>query len=241
MRTALIISSWILGIAAAVLLLAFEAVNEEKTKISAINIELIQAKNQLFLNKEDIQELIELQDDSLLFRSVNTINTALLEESLLKHPFIAEAEVFSTLDGLFSVKVEQKQAIARVISTTKHYYLDAEGHPFPTTKTFSASVPVITGLSDSTNLSNAYFVLNSINSISYFNGYLAEIHITSNREIELVPVQGNHRVLFGDTQNASEKLNKLKVFYENVVTKQNLNDWKTLNIAYNKLLVSTKY
>jgi len=241
MRTALIITSWVFGFAAVALLVAFEAISEEKTNITSIRIELIQPQNQLFLNKEDIEKMLQKEDDSLLFKTVNTINTGLLEESLLKHPLIAGAEVFSTLDGLLSVQVEQKEAIARVISTTKHYYLDAEGHPFPTTKTFSATVPVFTGLLDSASVTNAYDILNSIQTNAYFKDWLAEIHTNTNREIELIPIQGNHRVIFGNPKNASEKLTKLQGFYKNVVTKENLNDWKTLNVAYNELLVSTKY
>lgn len=241
MRRVLKIASWVFGIAAFMFLVAFEQVGEEQSLVKNIEIELIQPDNQLFLNKNDILELIEQQDDSILFRSVNAINTAMLEESLENQPFIADAEVFSTLDGLLSVQVEQKQAIARVIGNNKHYYLDAEGHPFPVTKMFSATVPVFTGMQDSTSLHNAFYLLNTIKSSSYFSNWLAEIHTKSNKEIELIPLTGNHRILFGTTEDAQEKLRKLQGFYTTVVTEQNLNDWKTLNVAYNKLLVSTKY
>jgi len=241
MRKLLHIASWVLGAAAFMFLVAFEQFSEEQTLIKTVVIELIQHDNQLFLNKQDIVELIDAQDDSLLLRSVNTINTSMLEESLENHPFIADAEVFSTLDGLLSVQVEQKQAIARVIQSNKHYYVDAKGHSFPVTKAYSATVPVFTGKQDSTSLHNACYLLNTIKTNSYFTNWLAEIHTQSNGEIELIPLNGYHRVLFGTTLDAQEKLKKLQVFYTTVVTEKNLNDWKTLNVAYNKLLVSTKY
>ncbi len=241
MKTFLLITSWVLGFAAVAFLLAFESVSESRTMVSSLNIMLNQPKNQLFLTKEDVRELLDKQDDSLLMRSVNAINTAVLEESLENHPFIADAEVFSTLDGLLSVQVEQKLATARVITTSKHYYLDAEGHRFPLTKTYSAAVPVFTGMQDSTSIANAYQLLNTINSTAYFEGWLAEIHTKQNRTLELVPVRGNHRVLFGTVADAEQKLQKLEAFYKTVVTEQNLADWKTLNVAYNKLLVSTKH
>jgi cell division protein FtsQ len=241
MRKVLHIAFWILGIAGFMFLVAFEQVSEEQTLIKTVTIELIQHDNQLFLNKQDVIELIDKQDDSLLFRSVNTINTAMLEESLENHPFIADAEVFSTLDGLLSVQVEQKLAIARVIDNNQHYYLDAEGHPFPVTKAYSATVPVFTGLQDSASLYNALQLLKTVQATNYFSSWLAEIHTTSSREIELIPVNGNHRVLFGTPELSTEKLKKLKGFYSTVVTEENLNEWKTLNVAYDKLLVSTKY
>ena len=51
MRTALIIASWVLGIATVALLVAFESVSERRTAITTVNIELNQPQNQLFLNK----------------------------------------------------------------------------------------------------------------------------------------------------------------------------------------------
>lgn len=230
-----------LGVAAAVLLGAFESMSESKTPLTSIEILIEQDENQLFINKNDILKVLANQDDSLELRNINAINTALLEESLENHAFIAEAEVFSTLDGLLSVQVEQKLAIARVIHPAKHYYLDAEGHPFPSTKNYSATVPVFTGKTDSTSNYASFSLLNTINTVGFFKGWLAEVHTTANSEIELIPLRGRHRVIFGKNENALEKLKKLKAFYSTVVTEENLDDWKTLNVAYTKLLVSTKH
>jgi cell division protein FtsQ len=241
MNRVLNISLWFLGIAAVLLLMAFEYSAERKTRVYDIAIELQQPGKQLFVSKEDILQHLDAVDDSLRYRSISAINSTLLEESLENHPFIAEAEVFSTLDGLVSVRVKQKEAAARVISASRHYYLDAEGHPFPTTKSYSARVPVFTGNTDSTNIYQASILLNSIQHEPYFEGWLAEIHIVSDGRFELIPLAGKHRVLFGDTTNSTQKLKKLQAFYGTVVNAENLNDWKTLNVAYSNQLVSTKH
>lgn len=241
MKKAMHIALWILGAATFIALAAFERISEGKTRISDVQISLIQPGGQLFLAEADILQVIKNEDDSLLFRPITAINSTLLEESLENHPFVADAEVFSTLDGLLSVQVKQKEAVARVIQSSRHFYLDAEGHPFPTTVSYSAFVPVISGKIDSTGLVNAYTTLTTVNSTPYFENYLAEIHITANGEIELVPRQGRHRVLLGSAEDIATKLAKLEAFYKTVVTPQNLDTWKTLNVAYSNQLVSTKY
>ena len=241
MKRVLHIALWFLGAATFVVLVAFERISEHKTRISDVQINLIQPGGQLFLADEDILQVIKNEDDSLLFRPIAAINSTLLEESLENHPFVADAEVFSTLDGLLSVQVKQKEAVARVIQSSRHFYLDAEGHPFPTTVSYSAFVPVISGTTDSIGLFNAYTTLTSVNSASYFGNYLAEIHVTAKNEIELVPRQGRHRVLLGPAEDIAAKLAKLEAFYRTVVTPQNLDTWKTLNVAYSNQLVSTKY
>ncbi len=232
---------WVLGFVALAFLVGFERYAETNTRITDIAVELDQPGGQLFLNQQDVMQHLEFEDDSLRHRSISAINTTLLEESLENHPFIAGAEVFSTLDGLLSVHVKQKEAVARVISTSRHYYLDAEGHPFPTTQSYSARVPVFTGNTDSTNVYQASLLLERIHQMEYFEDWLAEIHITIDSGFELIPITGRHRVIFGDTTNATEKLHKLQAFYRTVVNPDNLNDWKTLNVAYEKQLVSTKY
>lgn len=241
MNRVLNIALWVLGVAAALFLLAFEYTAEKNTLVRDITIELQQPGEQLFINQEDVLQHLDVEDDSLRYRSVSAINSSLLEESLENHPFIASAEVFSTLDGLVSVRVKQKEAAARVIASSRHYYLDAEGHPFPTTKSYSARVPVFTGNTDSTNIYQASILLHRINHEPYFDGWLAEIHIIPDGSFELIPLAGKHRVIFGDTSNATEKLKKLQAFYRTVVNAENLNDWKTLNVAYSNQLVSTKH
>ena len=241
MKKAKSIAFWVLGIGALIFMLAFENISESTTLVRDVHIELSQPEHQLFLNNEDIKNIISKTDDSLLLKSIRAINTTLLEESLENHPFVAEAEVFSTLDGLISVHVKQKLAFARILNRNEHYYIDAKGHPFPYSKNFSAKVPVFTGNTDSTQVQSAFRLMKEINSVDYFDHWLAEIHITKSNEFELIPVRGKHRVIFGDTTDCNAKLAKLEAFYKTAVSQENLNEWKTLNVAFNNLLVSTKH
>lgn len=236
-----IILAWLVGIGTFGALLAFEYISVNQTKITDIAIAIDQPEGQFFINKNDVLALLLTADDSLQNRDLRAINTDMLEESITSNPFVAEAEVFSTLDGLLSVHVKQKEAVARVIGTNRHYYLDVEGRPYSTTANHSARVPVITGKSDSTSIYNAYAVLGAIAREPYFKNWLAEVHTTQDDIIELVPLAGNHRVIFGKNLNVTSKLKRLHAFYTQVVTPQNLNTWKTLNVIYKNQLVSTKY
>lgn len=231
----------VLGASVFVALVAFEHLSEEKIRITDIDIMLEQPKNQLFLSKEDILQVITNEDDSLFYRPLSAINSTMLEEKLEKQPFIAEAEVFSTLDGLLSVRVKQKEAVARVIQTSRQHYIDAEGRPFPTTQGYSAFVPILTGATDSIKVHNAFATLTTFNSRPYFENYVAEIHCNTNGTLAIVPLKGRHRVILGTPADLENKLIKLEAFYRTVVTPKNLPTWKTLNVAYKDQLVSTKH
>jgi len=231
---------WIALTAGAALLPAFEYVSENRETLTDIEVELRQAPDQLFLSKEDILQLIEKQQGIKLGMPLHAINTHLLEESIDNHPFIKSVEIFSTLDGKLHARVKQKTAIARVV-TTPHVYLDEAGNAFPTSKNYSARVPYITGKTDSTNIYQAVQLIGILMHDDFYKPWLAEIHITPENKIELVPTQGNHRIKLGTLADIDTKLTHLKAFYTNCVTEQNLHSWKTLDISYQKLLVSTKH
>lgn len=231
---------WIALATGAALLPAFEYVSENRETLADIEVELIQAPDQLFLSREDILQLIEKQQGIKLGMPLGAINTHLLEESIDNHPFINHTEIFSTLDGKLHARVKQKTAIARVIATP-HVYLDEVGNGFPTSKNYSARVPYITGKTDSANIYQAVQLIGLLMNDEFYKPWLAEVHITPENKIELVPTQGNHRIKFGTLADVEKKLTHLKAFYNNCVTEQNLQSWKTLDISYHNLLVSTKH
>lgn len=239
MRRAWNIALWVLGVGALVLLLAFEGNMHGRETVKSVSVEILQPGEQLFLNREDILQLAEKQYSKVVGRAMSGINTNLLEETLENQPHILRAEVFSTLDGKLFILVEQKQAIARIINTQK--YLDAQGNTFPTSKNYSATVPVITGVADSAALAQAYALITEIKKHAALTNWLAEIHISPKHEITLVPINGRHTVVLGDDTNTTDKLNRLIAFYTTVVTPSNLSQYKTLNLKYNNLLISTKY
>lgn len=223
-----------------VLLPAFEYVSESRETVANIDVKLHQPANQLFISKEDILQIIENQVGKATDAPIASINTHLLEESIDNHPFIKSAEVFSTLDGILHVRVKQKTAIARVMNTPA-YYLDEAGKAFPTSESFSAKVPFITGKIDSATVHEAFELVKLLSQDEYFSPWLAEVHINNLGKFELIPSRGRHRVILGAVDYASNKFKHLKAFYHNCVNEENLNEWKTLDISYQNMLVSTKH
>jgi cell division protein FtsQ len=60
-------------------------------------------------------------------------------------------------------------------------------------------------------------------------------------EIELIPRIGNHIVSFGTLDNAEAKLDKLALFYGNVLKYEGWSKYKHINVKYKNQVVCTKY
>ena len=68
-----------------------------------------------------------------------------------------------------------------------------------------------------------------------------QINITAEKEIELYPSIGNHKIIFGEATDFEEKFNKLKLFYTEGLNKTDgWNKYSTINIKYKNQVVCTK-
>ena len=70
---------------------------------------------------------------------------------------------------------------------------------------------------------------------------IQQIYVNKDKEIELYPAIGNHKIVFGDAQNLNEKFNKLKLFYTEGLNKSDAwTKYSIINLKYKNLVVCTK-
>ena len=74
---------------------------------------------------------------------------------------IKQAQVFMSVDGSITAKIEQKKPIARV-STNASYYIDEQGSYMPLSTNYTARVPLVTGAIEKNNLSNVFSVAQKV-------------------------------------------------------------------------------
>ncbi|NVK27463.1 MAG: hypothetical protein HWE14_05430 [Flavobacteriia bacterium] len=221
--------------------MGFASSEEDNMVVTELNISLEQPENQYFLTVENIANLIENQEDSIIGKALNLINTALLEESLENHPLINEAEVYFTLDGRVSVDVVQHRAIARVRAQGEDVYMNEFGKRFPRSKNHSANVPMITGHIDSSQWREAYHFLQLLDDSPWLGGNLEALQRDSAGHYTVYPRIGKHHIIWGDLEDSESKLQKLAVFYSFLEKEKQMNEVKTIDLRFNDQVVSTKF
>lgn len=80
----------------------------------------------------------------------------------------------------------------------------------------------------------------AVNSDSLTSALVEQIYINEKKEIELIPKIGNQSVVLGDTTQLSEKLNNLKVFYQQGIKNFAWNNYKVINLKYKNQVVCSK-
>lgn len=255
---------WIVGIAGLLSSLAFVNAKEETVKGKAINITIEQDDDNSFLDDEDVLKFLKDRNDTLVNESMKNINVYQLEQALNTHPSIASSEVAITVSGEVNISIKQRKPLVRIFNNKgESFYIDNKATLMPLSDHFTArifpvngfipesynqfytlSVPQIekdSALKAVTVLDDIYEVAAYIRNDSLLSGLITQGYINRERELELYPAVGNHRIIFGDGSDIAEKFTKLKIFYTQGLN--SVNGWdkySVINLKYKNQVVCLK-
>lgn len=260
-KTAIIVI-WSLLLAAVTVLLGFVESSREEQLCTEISIEIDRSKQNFFIDEEDVSAMIQDEISSIVNRPLSELNSHDMEIQLNGHPSIKNAEVFKTIDGKLSVKIQQREPIMRVYSSNgDSYYLDKEGQLMPLSDKFTSRVMVANGfiyspynkfvglsfakeLPDSitkrTQLDELFKYADFISKDPFWKAQIEQLHVNKDMDIELIPRVGNHRIVFGDANQIESKFEKLIVFYNKGLSNTGWNEYSVINLKYEGQVVCTK-
>ena len=263
-RKVLVAVLWIIAIAGLTSSLAFVSKSEKNIIASELNISIHNNDENLFLSERDIKEFFKERSDTLLSNKYENIDIAELEKALNSHPAIENAEVSADMNGEIKVEVLQRTPVLRIINKSgESYYIDSQNKLMPLNQNYSARVLVATGeimepyarryefsvdqikknklFREVSLLDDILDVSTYINADSSLARLVQQIYVNTDKELELFPAIGNHKIIFGDAQNIAEKFNKLKLFYKEGLSKSDSwTKYSTINLKYKNLVVCTK-
>lgn len=200
------------------------------------------------VDEQEIIRIINSTDQNLLRESFHDINTENIEVEIEKHEAILNAEVVEKIardstsyKGVLIVHVEHRKPVTRVMSSSGSYYLDKYGGKIPVSSNYSANVLVATGYFDEEYARNELlpFVL-FLEEDEFWKAQIEQVHIEQNKNVILTPLIGDHTIELGKLNGYPDKLKKMKVFYEQVLAKNNWDRYKSVNLSYNNQVIAKK-
>ena len=103
-----------------VFLFSFTQSRNEKRKISKVQVEF-QGDNKMFLTNEMVNNLLIQNMGGTSSIQKEKVALKDLESVLKRQPFIENAEVFTSEDGVLITKVLQKSPVARVVNKNRNF------------------------------------------------------------------------------------------------------------------------
>jgi cell division protein FtsQ len=249
-RKILVLTAWFLVICGLGTLLVAANRKQKDHLCREVRIGIKGTGEKFYIEKEDVLQLMTAAaHGALTGRPVSTVDLARLENILENNAWIRKAELYIDNKDVLHVSVSEREPIARVFTTGGgSFYIDSSGHRMPLLEKISARVPVVTGYpdvrrmnaSDSTLLEGVKQVAGYIYSHPFWNAQVGEIDITPDRRFELIPVVGDHVIRLGDGDKVESKLQRLYVFYQQVMSKVGFNKYAAVDVQYEGQVVAVK-
>lgn len=249
-RKIVILVAWLLVGCGMITLLAAANSEKEKHACKEVVISVKGSGEKYFIEKSDIlNRLKESVSGTLVGKTIAKINLSQLEKTLMQNAWIREAQLYFDSRDVLHVIVTEREPIARVFTTEGgSFYLDSAGTRMPLLNKVSIRLPVVTNFTaakrwtsnDSVLVRDLAALLAFINENEFWKAQIAQIDISANREIELIPVVGNHVIKLGSVENIENKFQNLLLFYQQVMSKAGFDIYKVVDIQYAGQVIGVK-
>ena len=259
------ITFWILLVAGLTTIFAFVQKQENDLLCTKVNISIVHDPMQenYFVNEDAIRQLIAQRFGQVENTSLKNINVNYLERLMYSNPWVERANVYLSIDGVVDIEIEQRQPILRIINTDgETYYMDTNGKLMLWSPDFTPRMLIASGnikekyaewskipvsqlinndtLKTLTMLDDLYTMARFILADEFWSAHIEQIYVNTLGEIELVPKVGDHKIIFGSSDEMAEKFWKLKTFYKEGLNYTGWDNYDTLNLKFNNQVVCTK-
>ncbi len=215
--------------------------NEGEKVCSGIQVAVLDTLDRHFVDSKDITQILKSAGINPVGKKYKDINSDLIEKKLEENKLIKNAEAYKTTSGILKIEVYQKIPLMRIFSTNGNYFIDNEGGFMPNVGGISAYLPVASGMIEKDfAMKELYKFALFLQKNKFWDAQIEQIYVYPNKEIELIPRVGDHRILLGRMDNFEEKLNNLKLLYEKGLGETGWNRYAVINLKYKNQIVCTK-
>lgn len=219
-------------------LFAFTNHRNSEREIRQMKVEFTGEEN-LYVSEDAVNKLLIQKYGALSHVPQEKVVLSNAEELLEAHAMVRDAEVYLTLDGVLTAKIEQRKPIGRV-EGLKKYYLDEDGKPMPLSKNHSARVPIITGELTGEALEDIYKILKYINKDDFLRKNVIGIHVEGREQYQLKFRMDRFVVHLGGVEDMDKKFRNFKAFYAKALKDKTLDAYLSVSLEFENQVVCTK-
>lgn len=237
------------------LIISLLSINQKENdlKVRDITMDILPESELNFLDSAAILDIMKDGDEEtqLIGSKLGNIKIDEMEAGLENNPFVEEADISVDLAGNMHVKILQRSPILRVFNNSgQSYYVAKNGYKIPNNKAYTARVMVANGnipesLADSsfaksTLLRDLHKIALYCSKDKFWESQIEQLYVDNYNDILLIPIVGNHSIVFGSGENLEDKFTRLKAFYFKGLNNIGWNKYKSINLKYNNQVVGEK-
>jgi cell division protein FtsQ len=222
-----------------------------------INIRIDDSSYYNFVSKREIASLIYQNNTKIFGQPVKDLPLPEIEGRIARLRELKKADVYTTIDGVLHVSVDQRDPVMRVIADGGDYFIDEDGIVVRRRGLYTPRLhivggniritgPMLNGVSvfdtsiKHSILKNIYQLVDYINRDNFWSAQIDQIYVDDDDEIDLIPRLGNNVVHLGTTENFEGKFRNLEAFYKKVLPEVGWNKYELINLEFKDQIVCRK-
>lgn len=254
--SAVAVSAGLLGIT-----VRYAARNRAANKCREVSVGIEREGAMVYMQPKDVRAWLEKYGFRLEGSPVRSLETARIESALRRNPYVREAEVFVTEDGVLHLEVWQRNPSLKVINLSQQLFqIDDRGVEMPDNPGYRSRLRVASGyipyaplygsdvddIPDSLGrsmLKKLFHINRYLEEDPLWNALFEQIYVTASGEIELIPKVGGQLVRLGriaDREDLDDKMFRLKLFYQKGMSQEGWQKYSVLSLKYKNQLVATR-
>jgi cell division protein FtsQ len=238
----------ILSVIAAFLLLGYIVVmavffkdSRQDDTCNKLLIKIESWQDKRFVTEADVVSALKQAKLDPTGKRMSAVNTEKMEMELLKNGMIAKVNAYKTSSGVIRLDIRQKTPILRVMGARGDFYIDSNGGAMPVSRRYTVHVPIANGYIEKDLAStDLYKFALFLQENDFWNDQIEQIYVHPDREVELIPRVGDHRIILGTFDDFREKLDNLRLFYEQAIPKMGWEKYSSINLKFKNQVVCTK-
>jgi len=208
-----------------------------------------------FVTKRQLLNLAYGNSGKMIGKPAGTISVADIEGRIKNLRELLVAEVYMGIDGTIHVYADQREPVMRVMPDNGgDFFIDEEGVVMRKRNLYTPRLHIVGGNVNitasmlngisvldtsikNTILKDIYYLVEYVNSDSFWSAQIDQIYVDNNDDIKLIPRVGNHQIHLGSTEDYEAKFRKLEAFYDVVLPEVGWNKYSVINLEYKDQIV----
>lgn len=158
-------------------------------------------------------------------------------------------EAYLTSDGTMHIRVDQRNPVIRVASSSgAEYYIDEEGYIMRKRGLYPPRVHIASGRIDIRDgsvanrrigdkevprvMKDLYDLVGFLRQNQFWSAIIDQIEVAAGGDLVLIPRTGGHRIVLGDITELDSKFSALESLYKNVFPETGWDKYREINLKY---------
>jgi cell division protein FtsQ len=205
------------------------------------------------LTEKDIIKLIDLAQIKIVNQKLKTIPLERIKQVLSSNIYITKINQINFSGTQLVINVTLREILLHVfLSNNSSFFIDYEGIVIPYTDKIKEKLFIVNGnfkmnltknqniLEKSSSLKSIFFIASQLIKDPYMVANFKQIYLNDKNIIELIPIDGNTTILFGDEVDVNEKIFKIKEIYSNVLPFSGEKKYKLIDVRFKNRVIANK-